>query len=138
MDFPSLLRQAGSQHVGLLCVPANDNRTITPYHARITAFRAIEQGLTVVRATGNGLSVAYGSTGRELGALTCFDNAEGRLLTDVPLQHRQTLYTAIGDAAVWACTVGLVLLLAIAFLETRQSRRANVIGAGQFLTRDKG
>jgi len=123
MDFPSLLHQAGSQQVGLLCVPANDNRAITPYHARITAFRAIEQGLTVVRATGNGLSVAYSFTGRELAALTCFDNTEGRLLADVPLQHRATLFTMVGDAAVGACTLGLVLLLAIAFLNTRQSTR---------------
>ena len=129
MDFPAFLRQAGAQQVGLLCVPANDNREITPYHARITAFRAIEQGLTVIRATGNGLSVAYDSTGRELDALTCFDNAEGRLLVNVPFQHRHTLYTAIGDALVWVCTGGLLLLLATALRDSRRATKVDPLEA---------
>jgi apolipoprotein N-acyltransferase len=127
MDFPAFLRQAGAQQVDLLCVPANDWREIAPYHTRITAFRAIEQGLSVVRATGNGLSAAYDPCGRELASLTCFDNAEGRLLAEVPLRRRRTLYTAVGDAGVGVCAVGLAVLTLMAF---RRGRREPVADFG--------
>jgi apolipoprotein N-acyltransferase len=127
MDFPAYLRQAGALQVGLLCVPANDWREIAPYHTRITAFRAIEQGLSVFRATGNGLSAAYDSRGREIAALTTFAGAEGLLFAEVPWQHRWTLYTAIGDAGVAACTAGFAVL---ALMAMRNGRRTTLAGGG--------
>ena len=115
MDFPTLLRQAGAQQVDLLCVPGSDSREISPYHTRIASFRAIEEGFSLVRATGNGLSAAYDPSGRELAALTLFDHVEGQLLVDVPLRRRATLFTVVGNAGVWVCVAGLALLVVEAF-----------------------
>lgn len=114
MDFPAFLRQAGRQRADLLCVPANDWREITPYHAHIARFRAIEQGFALVRTTGNGQSVACDSSGRELAALTLFDNAAGVLRAEVPVVGRRTLYTLVGDAWVAVCVGGLAVLAVLA------------------------
>ena len=75
-----------------------------------------------MRATGNGLSVAYDSRGRELATLTLFDNAEGVLRARVPLRQRRTLYTVVGDAGVAVCLGGLAVLAIIAW-----RRRATAI-----------
>jgi apolipoprotein N-acyltransferase len=102
MDFPSLLRQAGAAGVDILLCPADDWPEITPKHAEMAVFRAIEQGFSLVRATSNGLSIAVDRFGRVRAAE---DYAEGHrvMRAQVPRHGGPTLYSRIGDVVAYAC-----------------------------------
>jgi apolipoprotein N-acyltransferase len=63
-DFPTVIKQAGEQNVDLLFVPANDWREVKDIHAGMATFRAVENGMSIFRQTGEGVSVvvdAYGT-----------------------------------------------------------------------------
>jgi apolipoprotein N-acyltransferase len=112
-DFPSLIRQAGG--ADLLLVPANDWEPIAELHSRMAIFRAIENGVSLVRPTGNGISLAVDDLGR-LRAYNAdyFVTGKHSLITTVPIQGRPTLYSRIGDSFAYLCVLGLIVLLGLA------------------------
>lgn len=65
-DFPSLIRQAGRARTDILLVPSNDWRPVDTIHARAATFRSVENGVALVRPTGNGISVAVDHLGQPL------------------------------------------------------------------------
>ncbi len=46
-DFPIVVRQAGQMDVDILLSPAAEWLAIVPQHAEMSAFRAVENGLSV-------------------------------------------------------------------------------------------
>ena len=81
LDFPNLIRQAGSAEVDILFAPAWDWRAIDPLHTRMAIVRAIENGFALVRPTGMGLSVVADRYGRVLASADYFDETSDRLVT---------------------------------------------------------
>ncbi|HEX2831600.1 MAG TPA: nitrilase-related carbon-nitrogen hydrolase [Thermoanaerobaculia bacterium] len=107
MDFPRLLRQTRAD---ILLVPADDWREITPLHARMAAFRAVEQGFSLVRSTSNGLSLAVDRFGRVQASADFFAGARV-MRAHVPRAGAPTLYARIGDAFPALAAIVLVALL---------------------------
>jgi predicted amidohydrolase len=66
-DFPRIANQIGRLGAGLVLLPSGARRGIDPMHTQISAFRAVENGHAIVRATNNGLSGAVSPVGRLLG-----------------------------------------------------------------------
>lgn len=108
MNFPGYIQQAGKNKTDLLFVPANDWLEITPYHARLAGFRAIENGFNLFRVSGNGYSVAYDCYGRELASFNSFKENCHHLFALIPLGCCKTIYARTGDLFVW---VSLFLFL---------------------------
>ena len=48
-DFPTVIQQTGQKGVGLLVVPSGDWLEINPIHSQMAVFRAIENGMSMVR-----------------------------------------------------------------------------------------
>jgi apolipoprotein N-acyltransferase len=113
-DFPSLVRQAGGADI--LLVPANDWKPIAEFHSRMAIFRAIENGVSLVRPTGNGISLAVDDLGR-LRAYNAdyFVTGKHSVITTVPIKGRFTLYSRIGDSFAYLCILGLIVLSGLAF-----------------------
>ena len=111
LDFPWLIRQAGQGRADLLLVPASDWREIGELHHVAAVFRAVENGVTLVRATRWGWSAVVDACGRELARLDHFTASERVLIAEVPVAGRRTLYARIGDAWAWLCVAGLVGLI---------------------------
>jgi apolipoprotein N-acyltransferase len=63
-DFPSLVRQAGKAGSDLLLVSANDWPAIARIHADMAVFRAVENGMSLVRAGHKGESIFATAAGR--------------------------------------------------------------------------
>jgi apolipoprotein N-acyltransferase len=117
-DFPALIRQAGG--ADLLLVPANDWEPIAELHSRMAIFRAIENGVSLVRPTGNGISLAVD----DLGRLRAYDTdyfvtGKHTLITTVPVKGRPTLYSRIGDSFAYLCVLGLMVLSGLAIFRRR-------------------
>lgn len=121
-DFIRFARQAGEAGADLVFVPSNDWRAIREMRARITRYRAIENGVTLVRPTSHGISEIVGPDGRLLASRDFYTDTAPVLLADVPVRGLRTLYAQIGDSFALFCLAGLVALCALAVLQ-RQGRR---------------
>lgn len=110
-DFPGFIRRTAP--ADLLILHADDWRDITPLHARMSVFRALELGVLLVRPTLNGLSIAADYRGEVLAALNHFDSADRVMTAAVPVRGVVTLYALVGDAFAWlaaACFLSLTIL----------------------------
>ena len=114
-DFPNVIKQAGAQGVDLLFIPANDWLEVKDIHAGMAAFRAVENGLTIFRQTGEGVSLVADAYGREINRVDTFaENASGFTgiqKVQTPLGSVGTLYPSVGDALGNGMLVGLAGLL---------------------------
>ena len=63
-NYPTIVRQVGKQNVDILLSPSKEWSGINPMHAEMAVFRAIENGVAVVRQTDEGLSIVVDAYGR--------------------------------------------------------------------------
>jgi apolipoprotein N-acyltransferase len=127
-DYPALLRQVGLSRADLLLVPSHDWDTVKTMHVQIHAFRAIENGVAMLRPTGDGISIATDHLGRILAITDDFATVQPTLLVDMPMQGVVTLYARIGDLFVYVCVIAWVILVAAALL---RRRAVNVLTIGE-------
>lgn len=130
-DFPELVRQAGQARADLLLVPAKDWIPVDVMHTRVATFRAIENGLAMVRPTENGQSVAVDAYGRVLASADYFATEAVTMVADVPIRSVRTLYVALGDGVAYACLAGLVGLIGLALVRRSAPARATARPAPQ-------
>lgn len=119
--FPDLVRQAGSADVDILLVPSSDWRSVATWHAQQAPFRAVENGVALVRPTRLGISLATDGQGRLLGhKADYFVASDQTLVVSVPTQGVRTWYVVIGDAVAVAAAVGLLVLAGAAWWPRRR------------------
>ncbi|HEY2954883.1 MAG TPA: nitrilase-related carbon-nitrogen hydrolase [Candidatus Eisenbacteria bacterium] len=114
MDFPGLIRKAGSLDADILIAPSSDWRAIDPAHTRMAVFRGIENGCAVVRQTNQGLSMATDCRGRVLAAADFFATGDHRMVALVPTQGARTFYARVGDLFAWLCVLALAGVVVMA------------------------
>ncbi|HWG83897.1 MAG TPA: nitrilase-related carbon-nitrogen hydrolase [Deinococcales bacterium] len=103
MDFPALIRQAASQGVDIMLVPAFDTYATRVYHSEVGLLRAVENGFSMVRMVNEGASLAADYRGNILAYQDHF-TTESRVMTaDVPTRGVSTLYGRLGDWLAWLC-----------------------------------
>ena len=120
MDFTGLVNQAGRADIDIMLVPAWDWRAIDHLHARMAVFRAIENGFSMVRQTGNGLSIAVDYHGRTVAAMDHFTTDDHTMTSQVPVRGVKTVYAVTGDLFAWLCLTGLLLSIGWSFFRRRQ------------------
>jgi len=111
-DFPRLIRQTGIKDTGILFIPSGDWYDIRYSHRDMARFRAIENGVNVVRPASRGISSIIDSRGRLLATLDYFEVKERLLVAEVPTRGDHTLYATIGDSFAWLVIAELIALLA--------------------------
>ena len=115
MDHPDFVRQIGRAAPDPWIVPANDWREVKRSHLQPVAFRAIENGVPILRATSAGMSGAFDANGRTLAVVDHF-SSQRTMVAQMPLGAVPTPYARVGDLFAWLCVGGLVLFMAIALL----------------------
>jgi apolipoprotein N-acyltransferase len=119
LDFPQLIRQAGRAGTSVLLVAADDWPEVAAGHAKMARFRAVEQGMSLLRATSNGHSVAFDRFGRRLAA-NDYSAGDCVLIATVPTISKPTLYTRVPDSIP---LVALLLLIAMSVRALMNARR---------------
>ncbi|MGP3957652.1 nitrilase-related carbon-nitrogen hydrolase [Nonomuraea sp. 3N208] len=122
-DFPWLVRQAGRADVDVPLVPSSGWGPIGPVHADMAVVRAIENGVSILRPTRKGTSIAIDPQGRTLAMADYFVGDDQTMTASIPTAGTPTPYVAAGDAAGWASIAGLVILGALALITRRRRRR---------------
>jgi apolipoprotein N-acyltransferase len=127
-DFTAPARQAANAGADLLVVPSADWEEITPMHAEMTAFRAIETGLPVLRPAANGLSAMISPSGNITASLNSFSTNQDVLLAPFDLSAERTLQRHIGDLFAWLSVALLILLVILAFRRPRRVESGSIHG----------
>lgn len=113
MDHPIFINQAGHSGADIMLVPSNDWPDIVPFHTYMAMFRGIENGFSIVRATGNGLSAAFDYQGRSLAA-SDYSTTKQPMISFVPTRGVSTIYGMVGDLFAWLCIAGFAVLVGLA------------------------
>jgi apolipoprotein N-acyltransferase len=119
-DFPLQMRQLDRKRAGLLLLPSGDWFSISPFHTYMAVYRGIENGCSVLREVTSGLSLGVDYRGRRAGGLDYFREGTKLWVADLPVGHRDTIYSRIGDVLAYGCILLTVLMpLSLLFFTTR-------------------
>jgi len=124
-DHPRLLRQAGTLGAAIVLDPSEDWRALDPWHTEMASFRAIEEGVTLVRHTNMGRSAVYDPHGVQLASIDHFQSRERVLVAEVPTTGIRTLYSQLGDWLGWLCVAATIALVVEALRRRGQARVAD-------------
>jgi apolipoprotein N-acyltransferase len=113
-DFPEFIRQAAQAKADLLVLPVNDWKEVKDIHLQMHAFRAIENGVPLLRAAASGISTAFDPWGRTLGLADYFAEGDRTMTAQIAVGGVRTIYARTGDLFAWACVAGLVIALGAA------------------------
>lgn len=111
LHFPPLIRQAGENNADILLAPYSD---IHPYEwedAVTATYRAVENGFSLVRPAGYGISTIADYKGRIIASRNYFTDSRGIMLAAVPIHGVTTVYSRIGDIFAYLCAGGLAFLV---------------------------
>jgi apolipoprotein N-acyltransferase len=131
-NHQEVIAQAGRNGSDILLSPSMEFPGIVPMHANMAAYRAVENGVTVVRQADNGLSVVVDPYGRTLAAVNHFSTDERVTVAQVPANSGVfTLYPLVGDLFAWLAMAGFVILIVYAFLQRRREKRSQMASGDQ-------
>jgi apolipoprotein N-acyltransferase len=86
-------------------------------------FRAVENGVALVRPTRRGTSIASDHQGRLLGYKSdYFIGSDHTMIVNVPTSGTRTLYVCVGESVGWLCIFAVPALVGLAWMRRRQSR----------------
>ncbi|MFO0696259.1 MAG: nitrilase-related carbon-nitrogen hydrolase [Polyangiales bacterium] len=119
-DFPRLALDHGERGVDLVALPSSDWRGIDPIHTRMAAYRAIENGHSIVRAARFGLHGIVDPYGRMRAMHSAFEPGDGILLAEVPRHGVRTWHSVLGDSGM-VVFLGLFLALVARALARRET-----------------
>jgi apolipoprotein N-acyltransferase len=115
VGYPETLRQAGQNGAGILLVPTHEVYSFwAQADAAEAVYRAVENGTSLVRPTGLGISLITDYQGRVI-ASQDYSRGGGIMLAAVPTHGTWTFYSHTGDWFAYLCALGLILLAGLAF-----------------------
>lgn len=124
-DFPNIVKQAGQQNVDLLIIPSQDWLAVKDIHAGMATFRAVENGMTIFRQTGQGVSIVTDAYGKEFNRVDSFEEPAGQFISiqkvSTPIGSVNTLYPSVGDVLGNIMLVGL-LSMGVGLFFTRKKK----------------
>jgi apolipoprotein N-acyltransferase len=124
MDFPGIVSQSGRNGTDILLAPAADWQSVSTTHASMAVFRAVENGVSLVRQADGGLSISTDPYGRTLATMDHFTASERLMIAQVPTTGVTTVYSVIGDLFGWATVIGFPLLVCWAIIQSRQLKQS--------------
>ncbi len=113
MSFPQLIREAGQKKIDILIVPADQPADeLDPTQTEMYLMRGIENGVSVILLTLDGLSAGMDYQGNLLSRLD-FDitRTDRTMLMDVPTKGETTLYALSGDWFAYGNVLAAAILL---------------------------
>ena len=113
-DFPYLARGFGKLHADIVALPSSDWRGIDPLHSKMAAFRAVEQGHSILRSTRFGNSAAITSYGEIIAQMSSYDKNDKIMIAYLPVKGVTTVYSVIGDVFIYIC-IGFILAFFIKY-----------------------
>ena len=122
-DFPYLARGNNKAGADIVAIPSSDWRGIDPLHSKMAAYRAIEQGHSIIRSTRFGLSAAITPYGKMTSQMSSFDQNDKIMISHLPVRGIKTLYSTTGDITVYLSIAFLTVLLVFSIFRRRWNNK---------------
>ena len=116
-DFPYLAREIGKLKADIVAIPSSDWQGIDPLHSQMAAFRAIEQGHSIIRSTRFGLSAAITPYGEMVAQMSSFNKNDKIMIAELPSKGVKTVHSVIGDAFIYLCMGFIFAFFSIRFFK---------------------
>ena len=130
--FPDLTRRAVKRGADVLVNITNDawyGKSSAPYQLlAMTAMRAVETKVPIVRAANTGISAVIEADGRITASTPLFKR--GTEIEDVSWRPRRTVYTIVGDLFSEICFVLTLVGVLLAILRGRETQTTSSPIAG--------
>jgi len=120
-----VVAQAGRNGTDILFSPSLEFRQTDPLQAHMAMFRAIENGVTLIRQADNGLSIVVDPYGRVSAAMDHFNSIERVMVAQVPILSAFTIYPYIGDLFAWLAIAGFLAITVGVVIRGRRAKRAD-------------
>lgn len=102
-DYYRFARQTGKTGAALLFAPSDDWPAIAEIRALNTRFRALENGLSLLRATSHGVTEYVDACGRVYLHHNYYTDPAHLLMASLPIGSARTVYSIVGDMLPPAC-----------------------------------
>ena len=112
-DFPYIAQEFGNLKTDIVAVPSSDWRGIDPLHTRMAAFRAIEQGHSIIRSTRFGLSAIISPYGEMISQSSSFDDNDKIMIANIQTKRIITIFSLIGDLYIYLCIGFLIVFIIV-------------------------
>tara|TARA_R110002126_G_scaffold124451_3_gene266437 strand:+ start:13697 stop:15163 length:1467 start_codon:yes stop_codon:yes gene_type:complete len=122
-DFPYLAKEYGELGADIVVLPSSDWRGIDPLHTEMAAFRAVEQGHSVLRSTRFGLSAAITPYGEMVSQMSSFDKNDKIMYATLSTKRVTTLYGIIKDVIVYL-SFGFLVFFTIILIRLKNTRHS--------------
>ena len=126
-DHPQLIQQISKQSTDMLVVPTGDWKAISPYHTQMAAVRCIENGVSMLKSTSNGLSAVIDDKGKILSSYDYFDDKEvKKIVYDFNISSSETMYASsfpVFMTFLKIMAIVLILSIPLKWLYYRFTRR---------------
>ncbi len=103
----------------LTCRVPHPRLAVSTTHAHMSVFRAIENGVSLVRHADNGLSIATDPYGRVLASLDHFSADRRLMVVEVPTAGVTTIYSIVGDLFGWIAGLGFLTIVVVTAAQGR-------------------
>ncbi|MCH2046213.1 MAG: hypothetical protein MK212_19010 [Saprospiraceae bacterium] len=120
-DFPYLAKGYGELGADMVLLPSSDWRGIDPVHTEMAAFRAVEQGHSLLRSTRFGLSAAITAYGEMVSQMSSFDENDKIMYAQLPAKGVTTLYSIIQDSFVYL-SIGFLLFFMVITIQSNRRK----------------
>ncbi len=124
-DFPYLAKGYSELGADMIILPSSDWRGIDPVHTEMAAFRAVEQGHSVLRSTRFGLSAAITPYGEMVSQMSSFDDNDKIMYSQLPTKGVTTLYSVIQNSFVYLC-IGFLMLFVGVIVRQKKSNPTTI------------
>ncbi len=126
-DFPYIAQEFGNLKADIVAVPSSDWRGIDPLHTRMAAFRAIEQGHSIVRSTRFGLSAAITPYGEMISQMSSFDENNKVMTANLPVHGIITVHSILGDTFIYLCFTFITFFFFDISLKNKYRIKVNMV-----------
>ncbi|MEL6926160.1 MAG: nitrilase-related carbon-nitrogen hydrolase, partial [Bacteroidota bacterium] len=127
-DHPNLMAQVSNSGTDMLVVPTGDWKAISPYHTYMAAVRCIENGVSMLKATSNGLSALIDDRGRLLEQYDYFDDAPvKRIVAQMPIRSSNTMYATLAPGFIQLLMLLGAGLMVLSIARSNGRRRKPVL-----------
>jgi apolipoprotein N-acyltransferase len=120
MFHPRYIKQAAAKNIDILLVPSYDTTFYTPLLTFVSAYRAVENGFTMIRVAGDGHSAVIDPYYRQWAGQNFFEQGSTNFYANAPVVSKKTLYPIIGFIFPYLVLVLLILLIVWAAVRAKK------------------
>jgi apolipoprotein N-acyltransferase len=114
MLLPQYIRQAAAKDIDLLLVPSFDAVSFAPLLTFSSAYRAVENGFTMIRISGGGHSAVIDPYYRQWAGQSFLEQGSTNFYANVPVVSKKTFYAGIGFVFPYIILLLLISLIVLA------------------------